>query len=111
VQTGPFPGRDQDKVGFVINDQEFSNLFLENIQTARKSVGGSGNISNREIMMELHYLAQVTPSITFEPNLQYIVNPDQSSEPYRKTNIPNAFVVGLKFTVDLARLTGFAAPE
>jgi porin len=111
VQTGTFPGRDQDKIGFVINDQEFSNLFLENIQTARESVGGSGNIPCREIMMELHYLAQVTPSITFEPNLQYIVNPDQSSEPYRKTNIPNAFVVGLKFTIDLARLTGFAAPE
>jgi porin len=108
VQTGTFPGRAQDKAGFVINDQEFSNLFLENIATARDSVGGSANIPHREIMMELHYLAQVTPAITFEPNLQYIINPDQSAEPYRKTNIPNAFVVGLKFTVDIGKILGLS---
>ena len=110
VQTGTFPGRHQDKVGFVIDDQEFSNLFLENIQTARESVGGSGNIPRREIMMELHYLAQVTPAITIEPNLQYIINPDQSSEPYRATNIPNAFVVGVKFSVDVANILQLSPP-
>jgi porin len=111
VQTGTFPGRDQDKVGFVIDDQEFSNLFVQNIETARDSVGGSGNIPHREIMMELHYLAQVTPAITFEPNLQYIINPDQSAEPFRKSNIPNAFVVGVKFTVDIGKILGIAPPS
>jgi porin len=111
VQTGTFPGRDQDKVGFVIDDQEFSNMFVQNIETARDSVGGSGNIPHREIMMELHYVAQVTPAITFEPNLQYIINPDQSSEPFRRHNIPNAFVVGLKFTVDIGKIIGIAPPS
>ncbi len=111
VQTGTFAGRDQDTIGFVVNDQEFSNAFLNNIAYARESVGGTGNIPHREIMMELNYDAKLTPWMTATPNLQYIINPDQSAEPYRKTNIKNAFVVGLKFTVDLARLGGFAPPQ
>jgi porin len=90
-----------------VNDQEFSNDFVENIATAR----GTGGVPRREIMMELNYGAQVTPSIRMMPNLQYIVNPDQSGEPTRKTNIPDAFVVGLKFTVDLAKLAGLAPPS
>jgi porin len=110
VQNGTFASRPHDKVGFVIDDQEFSNLFIDNIETARESVGGTGNIPHREIMMELHYDAQVTPAVTFEPNVQYIINPDQSSEPYRKTNIHNAFVVGLKFTVDIGKILGLSAP-
>lgn len=112
VQTGTFAGRDQDTIGFIVNDQEFSNAFVDNIAAARESVGGSGSgIPHREIMMELNYDAKVTPAISIMPNLQYIVNPDQSGVPTRPTNIPNAFVVGVKFTVDLARLGGFAAPN
>jgi porin len=111
VKTGTFSGREQDKVGFVIDDQEFSSLFVQNIEAARDSIGGPGNIPHREIMMELHYLAQVTPTVTLEPNLQYIINPDQSSEPFRTTNIPNAFVIGLKFTVDIGKILGIAPPS
>jgi porin len=110
VQTGTFPGRPLDTAGFVINDQEFSNLFLSNIAGARESVGGSGNIPRREIMMELNYGAQLTPSVRVMPNLQYIINPDQSAEPYRKSNIPNAFVVGVKFTVDVGNLLSLSPP-
>jgi porin len=110
VQTGTFAGRPADTIGFVVNDQEFSNLFVDNIATARESVGGGGGIPRREIMMELNYGAQVTPYLRMMPNLQYIVNPDQSGEPFRKTNIPNAFVVGLKFVVDLGRLANLSPP-
>jgi porin len=61
-------------------------------------------------MMELNYGAQLTPVVRVMPNLQYIINPDQSAEPYRTKNIPDAFVVGVKFTVDIAKLFGFAPP-
>jgi porin len=111
VQTGTFAGRPQDTTGFVINDQDFSNAFLENIADARAAAGGSRNIPRREIMMELNYGAQLTPWLTAMPNLQYIINPDQSGEPTRTKNIPNAFVVGLKFTVDLAKLANLAPPS
>jgi porin len=110
VQTGTFAGRPLDTIGLLVNDQEFSNGFLDNIETARASEGATGNIPHREIMMELNYGAQLTPTVRVMPNLQYIVNPDQSAEPYRPTNIPNAFVVGVKFTIDLGKLFGLGAP-
>lgn len=110
VQTGTFPNRPLDTAGFVINDQEFSSLFTGNIAAARQSAGGSGNIPRREIMMELNYAAQITPSVRIMPNLQYIINPDQSGEPFRKTNIANAFVIGVKFTIDLAKLANLSPP-
>jgi porin len=111
VQTGTFAGRPQDTIGLVVNDQEFSNLFIDNIATARDSVGASGSIPHREIMMELNYGAQLTPAIRVMPNLQYIINPDQSGEPFRPKNIPNAFVIGVKFTLDLAQLAGLSPPS
>lgn len=112
VKTAPFAARPQDKLGFVVNDQEFTTAFVDNIKAGRESVGApTGGIPHREIMMELHYDAQLSPSLTFEPNVQYIINPDQSAEPTRARNIPNAFVVGVKFTVDIARLVGLAAPQ
>ncbi len=112
VQQGIPWGRPNDTAGFVVNDQEFSRAFVQNIADARESVGGSGwGIPHREIMMELNYDARIGKAFTITPNLQYILNPDQSAEPYRKTNIPDAFVLGVKFTVDLAELGGFAAPQ
>jgi len=110
LQTGTFAGRDQDTLGFVINDQEFSNLALSQIRAARQSAGGTGSIPAREVMMELAYGAQITPAVRLSPNLQYIVNPDQMAEPFRTKSIPDAFVVGFKFTVDLANFVGLAAP-
>jgi porin len=108
VQTGTFPGRPQDTIGLMANDQEFSKQFVDNIAFARESVGGSGNISHHEIMMELNYGAQVTPTLLVMPNVQYIVDPDQSAEPFRTKNIPNALVVGVKFVIDIGKLVGLS---
>jgi len=112
VEHASFLGRPQDTIGAMINTQVFTNNFIDNIEAGRASVGAStGGIPHSEEMMELDYNAHLGNAFTVEPNLQYIVNPDQSSEPTRPTNIPNAFVVGVKFTVDLAQLAGFAAPS
>lgn len=51
---------------------------------------------------------QVTPAIRLTPNLQYIVDPDQTRFPTYRKSIPNAFVVGAKLSVDLFTLAGFA---
>lgn len=104
-KSGTFASRPNDIVGFVVNDQEFTSDFVDNIAAGRELVGASPDgIPHREIMMELHYDAQLGKAVTIEPNLQYIINPDQSAEPTRPKNIPNAFVFGVKFTVDLIGL-------
>ncbi|PTQ11690.1 carbohydrate porin [Sphingomonas oleivorans] len=104
LQTGTFPGRDKDTLGFVINDQRFSDLALENIRAARVSAGGSPDLPRHQIMMELAYGAQLSPAIRISPNLQYIINPDQTSVPFRTRDIKDAFVLGFKFTIDAPTL-------
>ncbi|WP_157218297.1 carbohydrate porin [Flavisphingomonas formosensis] len=108
VQTGTFAGRDKDTIGFVINDQRFSDLALDAVRAARTSIGGSPHLPRHQYMMELAYGAQLGPAIRISPNLQYIVHPDQTGMPFRRTDIPNAFVVGFKFTVDAPTLLGLA---
>ncbi|GJD79718.1 carbohydrate porin [Methylobacterium gregans] len=108
VQTGTFAGRPYDTVGFVINTQKFSPLALQNIALAQNAIGLNRSLPIQQIMMELNYGFQVTPAIRLTPNLQYIVNPDQTRFPYRNRNIPDAFVVGAKLSVDLFTLAGLA---
>jgi porin len=109
VQTGTFADRPYDTVGFVINTQKFSSLGLANIRLARAALGlGSGDVPTQQVMMELNYGIQVTPAIRVTPNLQYILNPDQTRFPLRPRNIPDAFVIGAKLSVDLFTLAGLA---
>lgn len=106
VQTGTFAGRDKDTLGFVINDQRFSDLAMERMRAARVFAGGTDGIARHQYMMELAYGAQLGPAIRLSPNVQYIVHPDQSSVPFRTSDIPNAWVLGFKFTVDANALAG-----
>ncbi|MFT9100385.1 MAG: carbohydrate porin, partial [Zymomonas mobilis subsp. pomaceae] len=99
--AGTFKGRDKDILGFMISDQRMSGLTLDNIRAARVSAGGSPHLPRDEFMMELTYGAQVTPAFRVSPNIQYILHPDQIAEPFRTKNIPNVFIVGLKFSLDM----------
>ena len=101
VMQGPLASREHDTLGFVINQQRFSSLALQNIQVALASVGVTTPVPDNEIMMELAYGYQLSPGIRLSPNVQYIVHPDQQAEPFRTSAIGNAFVIGLKFTVAL----------
>lgn len=106
LQTGTFRGRDRDTIGFMVNDQQFSDLAVARMRAAQISAGGDGNIKRHQYMMELAYGAQLSPAIRISPNVQYILNPDQSGAPFRAKAIPNALVFGFKFTVDAPTLLG-----
>ncbi|EIZ80887.1 carbohydrate-selective porin, OprB family protein [Novosphingobium sp. Rr 2-17] len=106
LQTGTFAGRDKDTLGFVINDQRFSDLAMERMRAARVSAGGTGDIARHQYMMELAYGAQIGPAVRLSPNIQYIIHPDQTSVPFRTKDIPDAVVLGFKFTVDANALLG-----
>ena len=106
VQTGTFAGRDRDTIGFVINQQSFSDLAMARMRAARISAGGDGDVRRNQYMMELAYGAQIGPAIRLSPNIQYILNPDQTGAPFRKTGIKDALVFGFKFTVDALPFLG-----
>jgi porin len=101
LQTGTFKGRDADTLGFVVTEQRLSDLTLEGIRAARMKAGGSPRLPRHEYMMELGYGIQLNRATRIEPNLQYILHPDQAAEPSRMRDIPNALVIGMKMNVDL----------
>lgn len=103
LQTGTFRGRDKDTIGFAFTDQVFSDAAVDNIRAARALVGASTDIPRHEQMWELNYGFQVSDGIRVMPNLQYIVNPDQQSDPFRTKDIPDAFVIGVKFSIDFIK--------
>ena len=53
-------------------------------------------------MVELGYGLQVTPAVRVQPNLHYIVKPDQLNAPSRRLDLPNAVVIGVRLDIDLA---------
>ena len=106
VQTGTFAGRGEDTLGFAVSDQRFSGLAMERMRAARLAAGGDGHVQRHQYMMELNYGAQIRPGVRFSPNLQYIVNPDQTGAPFQPADSGNAFIFGFKFTVDAFGLLG-----
>ncbi|MEP9400483.1 carbohydrate porin [Sphingomonas sp. VNH70] len=106
LQTGTFAGRDADTIGFVVNDQRFSDPAMDRMRAARISAGGDGNIRRHQYMMELAYGAQLAPAVRISPNIQYILHPDQTGAPFRTKDIGDALVFGFKFTVDAPTLLG-----
>ena len=109
LQLGTFSGRDRDTVGFMINEKRFSPLFVNNILAAHALNGSRAGVPREEVMFELNYGLEVNKAIRLLPNLQYVLNPDQSAEPFRPQRIRNAFVVGGQFVVDLTALNDAAS--
>lgn len=96
VQKGTFARRPQDSIAFVVTQQKYSGIALENLRLARAAAGGSGPPHGSQVMMELSYGIQLTPQLRIAPNLHYIVHPDQFNEPARQRDLPDALIAGLR---------------
>ena len=88
----------------MITRQDYSDEALEDQALLRQINGGNGLPAGYQLMMELSYGMQFGPHIRVQPNIHYIVNPDQFNERGRVDDLDNAWVAGLRFDVDLAGL-------
>ncbi len=79
VLTGTFPGRPYDTLGFVFAMEKLSPLGTANIRAARTALGlGTRNVESLQTILELSYGIQLTPAVRLMPNLQYVIDPDQT---------------------------------
>ena len=109
VLTGTFPGRPYDTLGLVFAMEKLSPLGTANIRAARASLGlGTRTVESLQTILELSYGIQLNPAVRLMPNLQYVIDPDQTRFPFRPKPIPDAFVIGAKLSVDLFTLAGLA---
>lgn len=80
VYKGLFPDRDNDTTSFGFSYGLVSNEL-------------SGQ--DFEMLMELTHVFTITPWLSIQPDIQYVIHPGGSSE------IPNAFVIGFALNVNL----------
>ncbi len=108
VYQGPMASRPADSAGFLISDTHYRGSFINELYNYRvTTLGGSQRPASSLMMMEADYDAYLTPWLDVMPNVQYIVHPDGlGSRAYPKSNLPDAFVVGLQFNVNIGGLIG-----
>jgi porin len=90
---GPFE-RLRDQIGFAIgathNNPRFADFIRQNnTRTGANTIAGDGY----EYVSEVYYSWSPVPSMSFRPNLQYILRPGGASQN------ENAFAVGLKSVI------------
>lgn len=82
VQNGTFPGRSNDAAGLYVTG------------TGSSSDAASGFDGRWETLLEGYYAAAVTPWLTIQPDVQFVVDP--GADPA----IPDTWVLTLRLTVD-----------
>jgi porin len=84
VYTGLIPGRAEDKLGLAVTIAQRNQLL--DLADATEQPDRAAETS-----IELAYRIQLLPSIAVQPDFQYVIGPDCSS------NLPNASVFGVRF--------------
>lgn len=84
VYTGPFEGRDEDQLGLALGRVRFGSPYRHVAELGGESLG------THETNVELTYRMPLTPRLTLQPDVQYVINP--GGVPGRS----DAVVVGLR---------------
>lgn len=82
VYTGLIPTRDEDKTGLAFGYAQLSNGARETAELEGSTGVGA------EMVLEWFYQCALTPFLTVQPDIQYIINPGGSQD------LGNAFVIG-----------------
>jgi porin len=73
--TDPFPGRPNDSAGLDIGIAKVSGRTADLDQAEALSSGSFVPVRGSETLIELTYLAQVTPWLQIQPDAQFVLNP------------------------------------
>lgn len=106
VWTGPFAQRPFDQIGLLGSYIQLSKKeagFLNGLLAKARS---RNFVARDGFVIELNYGFELVPGITLQPAVQYLINPDDISRTTAKTAPRDAFVVGVKFSVNANALLG-----
>lgn len=99
--TGLIPGRNEDVLTLGVAYQKISKDAASFDKEVRLDDLGYP-VRDQETVIELSYLAPVTPWLSMQPDLQYIVHPGGNVQNPENTDLDtanNAFVLGLRTTI------------
>jgi porin len=87
VATGWIPGRSGDQLGLAVASARNGAPYIQS------QIGQGLSATSDETTFELSYLTEITRSITFQPDLQYVKHPNTSNA------LHDAWVVQLRFEI------------
>ena len=101
---GLIPGRDQDVLGLAMSYARISGDASDRDEDARRFNSTPSPVRDFEAVVELTYVAQITPYWTLQPDIQYVVHPGGNiANPKNPTggtaSIADALVLGLRTTL------------
>jgi len=85
--TGLIPGRDNDTIGIAFAYAQLSS------SAERQIAADTGGATNAEMVLEATYQCQLTPWLSLQPDLQFVIQPGADR------NLGNAFVLGMRAAV------------
>jgi porin len=103
---GLFDTRPDDTIGLNVGWFHISRGEAAFLRDARIKAHGQGEASPNEVVAELNYGVQLNHAMRLTPNIQYVINPDNSQIPRIEFVPKNMVVVGLKLVVNMADLVG-----
>jgi porin len=87
VWQGPWPGREEDAFGVAFGYAQLTNGAREDLREE------GGNPVGASMVLEATYAAQLTPWLSVQPDVQYIIQPDGAA------GADNSFLVGGRLSV------------
>jgi porin len=100
---GPFPDRQDDRVGLAVGHGRIGSAIIGLDQDIRAISGMPRPVRNAETVIELTYQVQLAPWWTVQPDLQYVIHPAANtvdpSDPTGLRAIRDAAVFGLRTVV------------
>ncbi len=104
--TGPFASRPTDTLGLAATYLRLGSAEVSYLQAARDAAHGTGGVPNNEEILELNYGFNIARGIRLNPNIQYVINPDNILEPKAKHQGGNVLAFGVQLTINPGALLG-----
>jgi porin len=108
VQNGTFASRPHDAFMLGVADTAYGRSLGRFLAEKRALQGGTGAPSRHEYTIEIGYRAELMPGVMLTPDIQYEIDPGTRGFPTAGREIGDPLVLGLKLTMDLGRVGGFA---
>jgi porin len=89
---GPLPGRDEDELGLACRYLGISDRVADATRAANHRDGTRESEPDYEVVIELTYNMHLTPAVTLQPDVQYVIHPGGSGAQ------DSALIIGLRTT-------------
>lgn len=99
--TGLIPGRPRDKLGLAAAYSGIGSAARDHDRDLRSLAGTNTPLRSYEALLELTYVANLTPWWSIQPDLQVVLNPGGGAPRSGASDrtIPDALVVGVRTTI------------